>query len=105
VEAVSDDLRLEQARKAAIKGRRAKQILEDEVFNEAFDGLERKCIESWQNSRPDDTEARERAFRLLTSARAAKQEFIKILNDGIMAEADLAEANEAPGVIQTYTAG
>lgn len=44
------------------KARRAKDIMEDEVFLSIFSDLEAKYISDWRNTQPADIQKRETAF-------------------------------------------
>lgn len=82
------------ARQACDRARRARAILEDELVREAFATLERRILESWSASRPEDWAAREGAYRDLHAARAFRAELERLIRDGQVAGREL-EAIEA----------
>lgn len=69
-------------------GNRARECLENEQFNWAFEGIEQELTDAWRTSPARDVEAREKIFltlQLLTKLKAALQ---GSLETGKLAEAD-----------------
>ena len=61
---------------------RAQQLLNDTLFNEAFDVVEERCIEEWQLTNVHDVETRENAFKMLQAARAVRNQVRSYIDDG-----------------------
>lgn len=69
-------------------GNRARECLENEQFNWAFESIEQELTNAWRTSPARDVEAREKIFlslQLLTKLKAALQ---GSLETGKLAEAD-----------------
>lgn len=74
---------------------RAKQLLENDLFNEALVSIERDLMEAWKGSPPRDTDGRERCWTAIQQLGRLKGYFESVLNDGTMAEAQLKELADA----------
>lgn len=74
---------------------RAKQLLENELFNEALVSIERDLMGAWKASPPRDTDGRERCFAAVQQIGKLKGYFESVLNDGKMADAQLKELADA----------
>lgn len=74
---------------------RAKQLLENDLFNEALVSIERDLMAAWKASPPRDTDGRERCWTAVQQVGKIKSYFESVLNDGKMAEAQLKELAEA----------
>jgi hypothetical protein len=85
--------RMTDLRREANRGQRAKAILEDEIVTEALDAIEAELRADWEGSRPDDTAAREVAYRMLRAAKAFRERLRKVIDDGSVAQAEI-EAHE-----------
>lgn len=86
---MTDESKLQQA---ATKGQRAKQLLEDPLFVEAFDTLEKQLIEAWISSHPRDAIGRENAHRMIHAHRKVKDLLLNCMANGRVAEADIRAA-------------
>jgi|TARA_Y100000034_G_scaffold130997_2_gene190769 hypothetical protein len=62
--------------------RAAKRILEDPVFQEAWEALRQEFLDSWENSQTQDTEARENLWLGLKILSRLKTHFESILTTG-----------------------
>lgn len=74
----------------------AENLLNSDMLKEAFDELERAYIEKWRTSIVDDVTGREKLFLAINVIGKVKQHLQAVVNDGKMAQAQLAElaANE-----------
>ena len=88
---MSDEFALRRALNAA---RRARAILEDELVAAALDAIEAELRADWESSQPDDSASRESAHRMLRAAKAFRERFQKMIDDGAVARAVL-DSNEA----------
>jgi hypothetical protein len=88
---MSDEFALRRALNAAS---RVKAILEDELVAGALDAIEAELRAEWESSQPDDSASRENAYRMLRAAKAFRERFQKVIDDGAMARAVL-DSNQA----------
>lgn len=64
-------------------------ILDDELVQEALGELEKAAIEGWRNSRAEDAERREDAWRMLRTLDVFKDQFERWIAGGMKAAHDL----------------
>jgi hypothetical protein len=68
------------------KGRKAKQLLEDETLNIAIDKLENDQLWAFRSSKPEESVKRETAWCMLQAIDGLRQELIKIMDNGKIAQ-------------------
>ena len=68
------------------KGRKAQQILEDETLNTAIAKLESDQLWAFRSSKPEETIKRETAWCMLQAIDGLRQELIKIMDNGKIAQ-------------------
>jgi len=68
------------------KGRKAQQILEDETLNIAIAKLENDQLWAFRSSKPEETIKRETAWCMLQAIDGLRQELIKIMDNGKIAQ-------------------
>ena len=68
------------------KGRKAKQLLEDETLNIAIDKLENDQLWTFRSSKPEESVKRETAWCMLQAIDGLRQELIKIMDNGKIAQ-------------------
>ncbi len=68
------------------KGHKAKQILEDETLNAAIAKLEGDQLWIFRSSRPEESVKRETAWCMLQAIDGLRQELIKIVDNGKIAQ-------------------
>ena len=68
------------------KGRKAKQILEDETLNTAIAKLESDQLWVFRSSKPEESVKRETAWCMLQAIDGLRQELIKIMDNGKIAQ-------------------
>ena len=68
------------------KGRKAQQILEDETLNAAIAKLEGDQLWLFRSSNPEETAKRETAWCMLQAIDGLRQELIKIMDNGKIAQ-------------------
>ena len=68
------------------KGRKAKQLLEDETLNTAIAKLEGDQLWAFRSSKPEETIKRETAWCMLQAIDGVRQELIKIMDNGKFAQ-------------------
>ncbi|MBO77919.1 MAG: hypothetical protein CME17_10845 [Gemmatimonadetes bacterium] len=61
---------------------KAKRLLEDPVFNHAWDTLRQRFLDTWENSHPEDMNTREQAWLSLRNLNDLKQHFTSIVMTG-----------------------
>jgi len=71
------------------EGNRAKECLENEAFNWAFEGIEQELTEAWRKSPARDAEAREKIYLTLQLLTKLKATITHSLETGKLAELDL----------------
>ena len=68
------------------KGRKAKQLLEDETLNNAIATLENDQLWAFRSSKPEESVKRETAWCMLQAIDGLRQELIKIMDNGKIAQ-------------------
>ena len=68
------------------KGRKAKQLLEDETLNAAIAKLENDQLWVFRSSKPEESVKRETAWCMLQAIDGLRQELIKIMDNGKIAQ-------------------
>jgi hypothetical protein len=68
------------------KGRKAQQILEDETLNIAIAKLEGDQLWAFRSSKPEESAKRETAWCMLQAIDGLRQELIKIMDNGKIAQ-------------------
>lgn len=71
------------------RGGRAKEILDNPIFNEAFELLEKEITEQWQQSPARDSEGREKLFLMIGLTRKLKEIIVSTLETGKLADLEL----------------
>lgn len=73
----------------ARKGQEAKDLLENPIFVEAFDVLEREYLKAWRQSKPADEEERERLWLAVGILDEIKRHLRVVVENGAMAKRDI----------------
>jgi hypothetical protein len=68
------------------KGRKAQQVLEDETLNLAIAKLENDQLWLFRSSKPEESAKRETAWCMLQAIDGLRQELIKIMDNGKIAQ-------------------
>ena len=68
------------------KGRKAKQLREDETLNNAIAKLEGDQLWVFRSSKPEESARRETAWCMLQAIDGLRQELIKIMDNGKIAQ-------------------
>lgn len=68
---------------------RAKEVLENEAFNGAFDAIEQEVIEQWTNSPARDSTGREKCWEYLMLLRKVKTHLTQTLETGKLAQIEV----------------
>ena len=68
------------------KGKKAQQILEDETLNAAIAKLEGDQLWVFRSSKPEESARRETAWCMLQAIDGLRQELIKIMDNGKIAQ-------------------
>jgi hypothetical protein len=68
------------------KGRKAQQILEDDTLNTAIAKLEGDQLWVFRSSKPEESAKRETAWCMLQAIDGLRQELIKIMDNGKIAQ-------------------
>ena len=68
------------------KGRKAKHLLEDETLNAAIAKLENDQLWVFRSSKPEESVKRETAWCMLQAIDGLRQELIKIMDNGKIAQ-------------------
>lgn len=70
-------------------GNRAREVLENEVFQQVFADIEQELTETWTNSPARDEAGREKVYQYLMSLRKVKAWMTSAMETGKLAELDL----------------
>ena len=70
-------------------GDRAREVLDNEAFQQAFDDIERELIEAWKTSPQRDVEGREKLHLSLTLLNKVKSCITTTLETGKLAQLEL----------------
>ena len=70
-------------------GSRAKEVLENEAFVEAFEAIEKEVIEQWTNSPARDQEGREKLWSYLHLLKKVRTHLTSTLETGKLAQIEL----------------
>lgn len=70
-------------------GTRAKEVLENEVFQAVFQRIEQEVIDQWTNSPARDEVGREKCWQYLMLLRKVKTHLTSTLETGQLAELEL----------------
>jgi len=68
------------------KGRKAKQLLEDETLNTAIAKLENDQLWEFRSSKPEESVKRETAWCMLQAIDGLRQELVKVMDNGKIAQ-------------------
>lgn len=77
-------LRIDESR-----GRRAKQLLEDELVNEAFKSLEDAYVLAWRSTAPLDEKAREKLYLAINVVGKVRDHLQRVVENGTLARKEL----------------
>ena len=77
-----------------IKGRKAKQLLEDETLNAAIAKLEGDQLWAFRSSKPEESVKRETAWCMLQAIDGLKQELTKIMDNGKIAQSAITKSQK-----------
>lgn len=81
-------------RRATDRAAKAKQLLESEMFTEAFDALRNEYIRAWLATDPRDSDARERCWVATTVLTKVRGHLSSVISDGKVADRLLADMEE-----------
>lgn len=70
-------------------GNRAKEILENEVFQQVWIDIEQEYTEAWKNSPARDEEGRRKIWLYIQLMRKLKDQIVSTMESGKLAELDL----------------
>ena len=76
------------------KGRKAKQLLEDETLNAAIAKLEGDQLWAFRSSKPEESVKRETAWCMLQAIDGLKQELTKIMDNGKIAQSAITKSQK-----------
>ncbi len=76
------------------KGRKAKQLLEDETLNTAIAKLENDQLWVFRSSKPEESVKRETAWCMLQAIDGLKQELTKIMDNGKIAQSAITKSQK-----------
>lgn len=79
------------------RGERARLILAEPLFIEAFEALERELTDAWANSPARDVDGRETLWLSLKLTKQVRQHLISVMETGKLAEIQL-ERMSRPGL-------
>jgi uncharacterized protein YcaQ len=68
------------------KGRKARQLLEDETLNAAITKLENDQLWAFKSSKPEESARRETAWCMLQAIDGLRQELVKVMDNGKIAQ-------------------
>ena len=76
------------------KGRKAKQLLEDQTLNAAIAKLEGDQLWAFRSSKPEESVKRETAWCMLQAIDGLKQELTKIMDNGKIAQSAITKSQK-----------
>jgi hypothetical protein len=76
------------------RGRKAKQLLEDETLNTAIAKLENDQLWTFRSSKPEESVKRETAWCMLQAIDGLRQELIKIMDNGKIAQNSISKSQK-----------
>ena len=79
---------------ASVRAERAKQIIEDTMVVEAFEAIEKSCLEGWKQSDGNDSKLREKCYQQYRAVTMFKDTFERHLREGTMANSRMLQINE-----------
>jgi hypothetical protein len=88
---MTDEDKLSQA---AAKAVRAKNLIENELLVESFQGLEESYISAWRNTSIEDISAREKLFLAINVVGKVRDHLTAVLTNGKLAAAELKQLAE-----------
>jgi hypothetical protein len=71
------------------RGSRAKEVIENEIYQEAFEALEQEILTQWGESPARDQEGREKLYLMLGITRRVKGILQTVMETGKLAEVEL----------------
>ena len=77
-----------------MKGRKAKQLLEDETLNAAIAKLEGDQLWAFRSSKPEESVKRETAWCMLQAIDGLKQELTKIMDNAKIAQSAITKSQK-----------
>jgi hypothetical protein len=83
---VSDDYKLQDESQ---RGERARLLLADELYNEAFDTLKQELMTAWQDSPARDASGRETLWLSVKLLGQLRQHIQSVMETGALANLDL----------------
>ncbi|MGX1362577.1 hypothetical protein [Bradyrhizobium elkanii] len=88
---MTDEIKLQ---KDAVKGARAKELLEHELLAEAFASLEAAYTQAWRLTTIDDVAGREKLFLAINVVGKVRDHLTSIMNNGTLAATELRQLAE-----------
>jgi len=70
-------------------GSRAREVLDNEQFQEAFEAIEKELIDAWKQSPQRDQEGRERIHQYLSLLQKVKSHLVSTMETGKLAELEV----------------
>lgn len=67
------------------RGMHARQIIEDEMYREAWSSLEKRLMDEWEATKPADTATRESIWHALKAHKAHRKRLESFMSDGKIA--------------------
>jgi uncharacterized protein YcaQ len=76
------------------KGRKAKQLLEDETLNAAMTKLENDQLWAFRSSKPEESVKRETAWCMMQAIDGLRQELVRIMDNGKIAQSAISKSQK-----------
>jgi hypothetical protein len=73
----------------AMRGRRAEQLLADELLQEAFETLKAEYLRAWENTDPSENERREQLWYAHRVVPLVRKHLTDVVKDGTLAKAQI----------------
>lgn len=87
----------DERREAIELGERAKELLEDETLQLAFDHLKAKFTQAWANTTLEDREGREKLYLARQGIEYAERELRILLDNGKIAASEIEKEEKRHG--------
>lgn len=68
---------------------KARQLIEDELYREAWSALEKRLMDEWEATKPTDTATRESIWHALKAHKAHRKRLESFMADGEVAKANI----------------
>lgn len=94
-----DELKL---RKQTERADHAKRVMEDEIVVEALNVIRSNLHAIWESSKHEEEKQREEAWKMLKVVNEFERYFLKVMEDGKIAQAELSLLDKAKQKVKSF---